>query len=64
MILRQENILKHGKSFALNPETKEVGYYQDYVKDVIIQQVDKNAKSPPLGPKKLFDQSFTRCNRR
>ena len=43
------------QSFALNPNTLEVGYYRDYTKPVIIQQLDKNAKSPPLGPKKLFD---------
>ena len=46
------------QSFAINPETKEVGYYQDYVKDVIIQQVEKNAGQPPLGPKSIFDQKL------
>ena len=46
------------QSFAINPETKEVGYYQDYVKDVIIQQVEKNAGQPPLGPESIFDQKL------
>ena len=45
------------QSFAVNPNTLEVGYYQDYVNHVIIQQLDKNAKSinPLIRPKKLFD---------
>ena len=46
------------QSSAVNPETKEVGYYQDYVKDVIIQQVEKNAGQPPLDLKSIFDQKL------
>ena len=43
------------QSTALNPDSLEVGYYKDYTKPVVIQQLDKNAKSPLVGPKKLFD---------
>ena len=43
------------QSGAVNPDSLEVGYYKDYTKPVVIQQLEKNAKSPLLGPKKLFD---------
>tara|TARA_B100000282_G_scaffold267681_1_gene220087 strand:- start:2494 stop:3240 length:747 start_codon:yes stop_codon:yes gene_type:complete len=38
---------------ALNPETLEIGYYNDYTKPVVIQQIEKNASQPPLGPKQV-----------
>ena len=43
---------------ALNPSSLELGYYKEYTKPVVIQQLEKNAKSPLLGPKSIFDQKL------
>ena len=45
------------QSFAINPETKEVGYYQDYVKDVDVTTSRKMRDNSPL-PKSIFDQKL------